>query len=162
MRGENGQIYVSWEEFDKLSTKLAEKIKSDNIEFNGIVSIARGGLVVGRVLSDKLDLPLFTVHTKRYEIGNNHTTKSVASGVITGNRELSGNVLVVDDLTNTGMTLEKVISKLKRMEEVKLIKSATIFNKSKSKFKPNYFVKNTDKWIVFPYETTELRKNKHT
>ena len=68
------------------------------------------------------------------------------------------NILVVDDLTNSGMTLERVIANLKRNESVNLVKSATIFHKTKSKFHPNYYIKQTDKWIVFPYEKVEFEK----
>ena len=79
MEIEKENVFVSWEDFDKFTTKLAEKIEDDNIKYNSIVSIARGGLVVGRMLSDKLQLPLHTIHTNRFEIGNNHSTKSIAS-----------------------------------------------------------------------------------
>ena len=160
MKLENGSINLNWEDFEKFGAELAEDIKKDDISFNGIVSIARGGLVLGRMLSDKLELPLHTIHTNRYKIGNNHTTESIASGIITGNQELSGNILVVDDLTQSGVTLEKVVRKLKRIDNVKLIKSATIYNKNNSKFKPNYYVKSTEKLIVFPYEVTEYQKKK--
>ena len=158
MSEENGNKYISWEEFDQLSNDLADLIKDDEMDFSGIVSIAKGGLVIGCVLSDKLGLPLHTVHTNRYSIGNGDSSKSIASGIITGNNELTGNILVVDDLTNTGLTLERVITKLKRNEGINQIKSATIFNKSKSKFHPNYFVRGSDEHIIFPYEKTEFGK----
>jgi len=51
--------------------------------------------------------------------------------------------IVVDDIADTGITLKKCGN---------LYLTATIFYKQRSEIKPDFYVEETDKWIVFPWE----------
>ena len=50
-------IYITWEDYHKKIEQLAKKIHEDNLQFNQIICIAKGGLRVGDVFSR-----LFNVH----------------------------------------------------------------------------------------------------
>ena len=64
---------------------------------------------------------------------------------------VSGRVLVVDDVADTGTSLEFVVRRLKG-KGAREIRTATIAYKPRSRVKPDYFVYETDKWVVFPWE----------
>lgn len=53
-------IRVSCCQVDRMCKKLANRIKKDKIEFDGIYAIPRGGLIPGVYLSHLLNLPLLT------------------------------------------------------------------------------------------------------
>ena len=63
-------------------------------------------------------------------------------------------VLVVDEVADTGASLKLV--KLHVLEKgASAVKMATLYFKPRSVFKPDYFVKETNRWIVFPWELKE-------
>jgi hypoxanthine phosphoribosyltransferase len=115
--------HMSWKMFDEAARKLADQII--NLKEKGTVKsifgIPRGGLVVAVRLSHMLDLPLIIDPT-----------------------EIQSHTLVVDDIADSGLTLEKFQNRL----------IATLYYNEKSAVIPKFWVfKKTDKWIVFPWET---------
>ena len=70
-------------------------------------------------------------------------------------------VLLVDDLSDTGLTLNKSIEWLKRYEPtknfIKEVKTACLWKKKSSKFEPDFcsIVLDSDPWIVQPTEHYE-------
>ena len=73
--------FVSWKEIDKLTDKLVRKYRSLKLNCTSVYGIPRGGLVVGVILSHKLDLPLVLKPEEKS--------------------------LVVDDICDSGFTLSK-------------------------------------------------------
>jgi hypoxanthine phosphoribosyltransferase len=70
------------------------------------------------------------------------------------------NVLIVDDVKDTGGSLEKTVTSLSQF--IKKIKTATIYykpSKDKTHTSPNFYLYRTDKWIVFPHEIKGLKKH---
>lgn len=66
--------------------------------------------------------------------------------------DLSGmRVLVADDVADTGKTLELVRDFLG--DQVVEVRTAVIYHKPNSVFKPEYVWRETDKWINFPWST---------
>jgi hypoxanthine phosphoribosyltransferase len=63
-------------------------------------------------------------------------------------------VLVVDDLADTGKSLKLVYSHLTD-QGASEIRIATIYYKPWSVTVPNYYEKQTRKWVVFPWEQKE-------
>jgi hypoxanthine phosphoribosyltransferase len=116
--------------------KLYKKINWDKEEFDAIVSINRGGNIIGTLLSHKTRLPLQVIH----------------KGDVV---DLRGKVLLVDDISDTGATLMKVISNLKTGTEFKI---ATLHMKASTRCKPDFCVSEVSHWVVYPYE--RVRKHK--
>ncbi|MEW6070329.1 MAG: phosphoribosyltransferase family protein, partial [Candidatus Thermoplasmatota archaeon] len=125
------------------------------IAFSNIICIARGGLVIGRILADILDLPLHVIYTQRYKKGSKETYSMIKLTDILGTARFGGNILVIDDITDEGITMKTVVEKIKSMVDINVVKSATLFHKPHSVFTPDYYVKTTTDWIVFPYEVCE-------
>jgi hypoxanthine phosphoribosyltransferase len=67
------------------------------------------------------------------------------------------NILIVDDIADSGETLKYAVSKLKG-NGCESIQTASVFYKPCSKFKPDYFAKEVEEttWIVQPWESTEV------
>lgn len=63
------------------------------------------------------------------------------------------NILVVDDLVDSGKTLDFVLTLLKQYAPDATIKTAVLFYKKSSIIKPDYYVEETADWIVFPWES---------
>ena len=76
-------------------------------------------------------------------------------------QEMSGNILLCDDLSDTGVTLNKSIDWLKKypplQENIKAIKTAVLWKKKDSTFDPDYCAQklNSNPWIVQPFEHYE-------
>ena len=89
--------FISWDELDKLVDELCDMIP-DN-QYEGIYAIPRGGLIIGVMMSHKLGLPMIDRLQSYY----------------------GKKFLIVDDIADTGKTLEKL-----RAEVYKEYHTATI------------------------------------
>ena len=65
--------------------------------------------------------------------------------------------MLVDDVADTGRSMDLAVRYLKE-NKVGILKTATIHYKPQSMFKPNFYVKETEKWIVYPWEYVEFSK----
>lgn len=144
------EMKLSWKGFENLTYKLCEKIKKGNENFNHIICIATGGLILGKLLSEKLNLPLGIISMKAYEDKKLKTLKFDRH--ISSTKKVAGAVLLVDDITDSGTSFKAAYNYLSNYKGIKKIKTASLFNKPSSSFIPDYFVKETSDWIVFPYE----------
>lgn len=66
-------------------------------------------------------------------------------------------VLVVDDVFDTGKTAEAIRTRLPQVD----LRIATVYWKPNARlvpFVPDYYVRKTDDWIVFPHELSGLTK----
>ncbi|KAG0190227.1 hypothetical protein DFQ28_002361 [Apophysomyces sp. BC1034] len=126
-------------------------------KFDKILCLARGGLRVGDPLSRIYDLPLAILATSSYReaAGMQQGDLDIARYITMTRGELSGNVLLVDDLVDSGVTLARVQAHLKeRYPVITLVRSAVLWYKACSKVKPDYFVQYlpTNPWIHQPFE----------
>ena len=112
---------VDWKEFNDLVRRLADRIPDD---IDCIYGIPRGGLIPAVMLSHILNIRL----VDEYFID-------------------SENLLVVDDIADSGDTIIEFIKPLHNIYTPP--KFATIFVNSKCDQWPDYFAKETSSWIVF-------------
>ena len=118
------KTFVSWDELENLVDELCDKIPEGVYE--GIYAIPRGGLIIGVMMSHKLGLPLIDRLESYY----------------------GKKFLIVDDIADTGGTLEKM-----KAEVYKNTHTATIHYHKQSSIEPSYWVEEKgDKWIVYPWE----------
>lgn len=93
---------MSWNEFESLALNLAKDIDFSNKKYDLIITVGRGGLLLGRILASLLKLPLGVIFAKTindtYKISDNISCLS----------EIKGNVLLVDDLMdNNALLIQK-------------------------------------------------------
>jgi len=147
---------INWEEIENDCVILYEKINK-NFKFNCIVAICRGGWVPARIISDLSNVNLIgSLRIESYDVYNKkeaRITQDVSIDV------KDKNVLLVDDIADTGDTLmlakEYLIKKFP-----KNLMIATLHYKQKSKIKPDFFVKEVenDVWIIYPWEKRETER----
>jgi len=136
---------------------MALRIKRSGFRPDLIVGVSRGGWAPGRILSDLLE----NTHTANIKIefytGLGKTSrKPVVTQPITEDITHK-NILVVDDVSDTGESLLLALDHVKEKNPAN-VKTATIFYKPHSKFKPDYFAGETGDWIIFPWERLEATK----
>jgi len=147
---------VDWEQVYGLLLELADKIKEMGFKPDVIVGVSRGGWLPARVLSDLLDNPTLANIRVGFYVD---VYKTVSEPVITQPVSVSvkdKQVLVVDDITDTGKSLQLVWESL--MTEAKDVKSVTLYHKAWSCFTPDLYARETDAWIIFPWEYYETVK----
>jgi len=133
---------------------LAQQIRKDQYTPEIIVGVSRGGWPPARVMSDLLQNPnLANMKVEFYkDIGVRNKKPRITQPVtmeVVGKR-----VLVVDDVSDTGHSLRIVANHLRR-KPVKELRACTIYMKPRSIFRPDYYVRTTRKWIIFPWERLE-------
>ncbi len=132
----------------------AQKIYSDNYKSDSIVAIARGGIIPARILSDLLEIEeLSFIQMQFYtDIATTRQQPLLKQSLIT--QITDKKVLLVDDITDSGKSLQ--LAKIHLTERgAKTIKAATLYVKPQSAAKPEYFEKETSRWVVFPWDAKE-------
>ena len=162
------KLIINWDEYNKSIDKLAIKIDDSGFEPSFIICIARGGLRVGDILSRIFKVKCGYLGVESYsspgkgKVSDQQNELTFARDLSTTSKVYGENILVTDDLIDTGITLEKTLEWLKNYKDFKgkkiNFKSAVLYKKEKSKFEANFTVHNLEDnpWIVFPYELREL------
>jgi len=170
------KMIVEWDEYKNIVEKLAIEIhKSYNPTV--LVGIMRGAAPIIDILSRILKLPIAYIVIQSYS-GKGMEDKQ---GQLMFAREISSlandkdfnKVLLIDDLSDTGLTLNKSIEWLKNYgptkDYIKEVKTACLWKKKSSTFKPDFCPVrlDSDPWIVQPTEHYEelsieeiIKKNK--
>ena len=102
------ELNISWDEYHQSIELLAEKIATSKWEFNQIICIARGGLRVGDILSRIFDRPLAIIAASSYDDRRERGKLSIGSKIAMTTDKLGSRILLVDDLVDSGVTLEQV------------------------------------------------------
>jgi len=159
MLTEDGKhLYVSYDEYHNLIEKLAIKIHQSGWPFDTILCLARGGMRPGDILSRIFDKPLAIMSTSSYrsDSGKVQGVLDIARYITTPKGEIAGKVLLVDDLADSGYTLQAVMNQLKtNYKPITELRSAVIWTKGLSAFTPDYSMEflPTNPWIHQPFES---------
>jgi len=118
-------IEMNWKEFEKSALDLANQIIQSNIKLSNIWGNPRGGLPLAVRLSHLLSIPL----------------------IVNWKDEHNDNTLIVDDVVDTGNTLEPY-------NEPCIWRIAVLYYNPKASFQPTFFSlkKPDNSWIIFPWE----------
>jgi hypoxanthine phosphoribosyltransferase len=142
-----------------MSHDLAENIQSSGFKPDVLIGISRGGLPIVRTLSDFLDIStVFIIRVKYYEDIEKRQDKPMIMQDISTDTVANKKILLVDDIADTGnsMLFARDLMINKKVSEVK---TATLHFKPWSKIKPDYYIEESQKWIVYPWEIYEtIRK----
>jgi hypoxanthine phosphoribosyltransferase len=146
-------LSVSWNQYQTVVQKLAAAILDQETKpFDEIVAIARGGLTLGHLLSDFLRIPISTITIQSYTDIQQQGKINITAGL---SKNIEGKrILLVDDIADTGNTMICATTYLNEFHP-KSITRTTMYYKSHCKITPEYFAKQTDKWILLPSEVTE-------
>ena len=154
-------LYVSWSEYHEKIEYLAAKIYQSQWEFNQIICLARGGMRIGDILSRIYNLPLAILATSSYSgLGGQVRGNIKFSRDLTMTTDnLGSRVLLVDDLVDSGVSLEQSIIWLNTHygSDIEEIRTAVLWYKACSVAKPDYYVDYLadNPWIHQPFERYE-------
>jgi len=129
--------YVSWSEIDSLIRVLSDLVLKSPRTFSSISTLSRGGLIPSRLLADHLGIKTIFVDQKI----------------------ISSNSLVIDDIFDSGVTFEKILSKIDDPSKLFFV---TLFARSGKKYPPQlvYAAKtNDDAYVVFPWDVLEFKNS---
>ncbi|MGI1663246.1 xanthine phosphoribosyltransferase [Palleronia sp. KMU-117] len=146
-------FHVSWDQIHRDSRALAWRLdKQGPLEggaWRGVVAITRGGMAPAMIVSRELGIrTVDTISVKSY----NHQAQTEPQVIKAPNPEMMGTdgegILVVDDLVDTGKTLE-LVRKLYPKAHF-----ATVYAKPKGRPLVDTFITEVsqDTWIFFPWD----------
>ena len=169
--------YISAAQLLQDSYALAMQVYESGFRPNYIVGVWRGGAPVGIAVQELLDL---------LEVKSDHIAIRTSSYTGIGERnrhvlvhglnylikrfESEDSVLIVDDVHDTGLSIDQAIKDLaaackKNMPEVRIATPYYKPGNNKTNRVPDYYIHETDEWLVFPHELRglsiqEIRDNK--
>ena len=143
---------VSWDQFHRDARALTWRL-NDVGPFKAIVCITRGGLVPAAIVSRELEVRLIdTVCIASYHDyksqGDTDVIKEISPDVLAIGGEGGKDILIVDDLVDTGKTAQIVREMLPKAH------FATVYAKPKGRPLVDTFVTEVsqDTWIYFPWD----------
>jgi hypoxanthine phosphoribosyltransferase len=150
-------LHVTWDDYNTLVERLALTVHESGFPFDQIICLARGGLRVGDVLSRIFERPLAILSTHSYaaEGGTVRGELVIAEHMTMTKPRLGSHVLLVDDMVDSGHTLEAVYQELpRRFPHIQALRTAVLWWKACSVFKPDYWVEYLpgNPWIHQPFE----------
>ena len=149
-------VRLSWEEAEELLWKVALAMKADNYNPDVVIAVARGGLVPARILVDYLQKKYICT----FQMGHwddEASLREIPKIIFPlPDVDLSGmRVLVVDDVSDEGGTMEGVVTYLK--SRVREIRTVVLVSKADSRLKADYCPETMDewRWVMFPWSRHE-------
>jgi uncharacterized protein len=163
--------FISAQQLLEDSFALGISILDSGFRPDFIVGVWRGGTPVGIAVQEVLDVhgvdtDHISIRTSSYQgIGERSERIRVHGlGYIVKNVNASNSLLIVDDVWDTGLSVQAVVRHLtaeSRRNTPNDIRIATAYYKpgsNKTAIAPDYFVHETDRWLVFPHELHGLTR----
>lgn len=152
-----GHLWVDWDEYHRAIERLVKIVHESGYEFDQALCLARGGLRVGDVFSRLFKVPLAILSTSSYReaAGTKRGELDISNSITSTAGPLAGRILLIDDLVDSGVTLDRVQSHLKvAFPAVTEVRSAVIWYKACSIMRPDYYVDYLpdNPWIHQPFE----------
>jgi hypoxanthine phosphoribosyltransferase len=163
------KLFISADSLLRDSMELARLVVSSGFRPTFLVAMWRGGAPIGIAVQEVLEYHSIiadhiAIRTSSYT-GIDQADKTVrvhAIDYLVSRLSAEDELLLVDDVFDSGRSLEAVIRELKqrcRRNWPEKWRIATVYYKSsrnRSTLLPDYYVLDTDKWLVFPHELIGL------
>ena len=165
------KIYISAQGLLSDSFRLGLEIYNTGFRPDFIVGIWRGGTPVGIAVQEILDFcgvktDHIAIRTTSYTgIGQrNKEVRVHGLDYLISNVDWNDSLLIVDDVFDTGLSIQAVLETLRkkaRRNTPEDIRVATPWFKpcnNQTAITPDYFLHQTDRWLVFPHELDGLSR----
>jgi len=138
---------LSWRKIESQCRKLVKQIEEANFKPEIIISVGRGGMIPSRIISDMISLnTICMIYTKLYVGINKRNDKPTISSF---HHFIHGkNVLIVDDIIDSGLTIEAVIEEL-QTKKPNALKTACLLCKDHVVRRPSFYAEECKQnhWI---------------
>ena len=164
------KLFIQADELLSDSFKLAWKVYESGYRPNYIIGVWRGGAPIGIAVQEFLDVlgvpsDHIAIRTSHYKGIDERDTQVQVYGLnyIIKQVESEDSLLIVDDVHDTGISIQKIILDLqtackKNTPEIKVATPYFKPNKNQTNRQPDFYLHETEKWLVFPHELEGLTK----
>lgn len=147
------KIFLTWETVQSDIEKCLDQIKDKSFDF--ILGLMRGGSIPATILSNKLNVPLRMFGIKSYidtKQNDEITIYQTCRDSIINAKSNRKNLLIVDDLSDSGNTLKFAVDNYKYYFDN--VYTLTPYVKEGTAFEPDFYSRRYEKdsWLVFPWE----------
>ena len=162
------KLFVQAQELLKDSFNLAWQVYESGYRPNYIIGVWRGGAPIGIAVQEFLDVlgvpsDHIAIRTSHYKGIGYRDSKVEVYGLnyIIKQVESEDSLLIVDDVHDTGISIQKIILDLqtackKNTPEIKVATPYFKPNKNQTNRQPDFYLHKTEKWLVFPHELDGL------
>ena len=162
------KLFIQADELLSDSFKLAWKVYESGYRPNYIIGVWRGGAPIGIAVQEflyVLGVPSdhIAIRTSHYKGMGDRDSKVEVYGLnyIIKQVESEDSLLIVDDVHDTGISIQKIILDLqtackKNTPEIKVATPYFKPNKNQTNRQPDFYIHETEKWLVFPHELEGL------
>lgn len=163
------KIWLTADELLADSYRLARAVLESGFRPTHLVGIWRGGAPIGIAVQEffdwhGLDCDHIAIRTASYT-GIDQQAKTVkvhALGWLVDRLNADDRLLVIDDVFDSGRSVEAVLAELRarcRANTPADIRIATVWYKpgrNQTALRPDYFIHQSEDWLVFPHEIVGL------
>ncbi|MBM9462523.1 phosphoribosyltransferase [Aeromicrobium sp. YIM 150415] len=144
---------LTWERYGTAVRELAQSVADSGFVPDVVLAVARGGLIPAGSVAYALDCKnLFTMNVEFYTgVGTTLPAPQLLPPFLDLAELNDIGVLVVDDVADSGRTLELVVNVCRG--HAAEVRSAVIYEKPRSLIAPDYVWRRTDLWINFPWSS---------
>lgn len=143
---------INWDTVNQAVNKISDTFKDKHIDC--IIALMRGGLVLGTMVSHRLNIPMRCIGLSSYNEDNKQEKIIVYQKV-----KLDKNfkiVLVIDDIIDSGKTIKYIKNKIEKKHTKTKFYYTTMYATDKHKDNVDYYCYDkNDKWLMFPWETND-------
>jgi hypoxanthine phosphoribosyltransferase len=163
------KIWLTADELLGDSFRLARAVLESGFRPTHLVGIWRGGAPIGIAVQEFFDVhgvecDHIAIRTASYTgiDQQSKTVKVYALGYLIDTLNADDRLLVIDDVFDSGRSIEAVLTELKARCRANMpadIRIATVWYKparNQTAFKPDYFIHESNEWLVFPHEIDGL------
>jgi len=172
------KIYISSQELLDDSFKLGVQIIKSGFKPSVIIALWRGGAPIGIAVQEFLDYfgiktDHIAIRTSSYNASHERSDDIRVHGLnyLIKNIDSDDSLLIVDDVFDTGITIQTVIEQLREKARANCpddIRVAVPWYKpshNRTERVPDYYINTTDKWLKYPFSLEglsldEVRKNR--
>ncbi len=172
------KIYLSADSLFIDSCNLAAQVLQSGFRPDYLIALWRGGTPVGICMQELLayfgiDTDHIAIRTSLYQ-GIDRRAENIrihGLGYVIDRVSVDDSLLIVDDIYDTGLTVEALLGQIRRKARRNTPKDIRVAaawykpNKRQTEREPDYYAHATDKWVVFPHELIgleydEIKENK--
>ncbi len=161
--------FITAQELLEDSFRVAAKVYEDGFRPDFIIGIWRGGAPIGIAVQEYFDFKEvktdhIAVRTSSYYGINQQSKEITVHGLhyIIENANADDKLLIVDDVFDSGRSIEALITQIKKQTRLNMPTDVRIAcpwykpQNSKVDIVPDYYVHESDEWLVFPHELSGL------
>ncbi len=163
------KTFITAQQLLEDSFRVAAQVYESGFRPHFIIGIWRGGAPIGIAVQEyfdfkKVETDHIAVRTSSYYgIGQQSKTIKVHGlHYLIENANSEDSLLIVDDVFDSGRSVEALMKQIKKLSRANMPKDVRIAcpyykpQNNKTDIVPDYYVHESDEWLVFPHEISGL------